>query len=131
MMTEARQRSARAFDQPFAKAFPLLKDAVVEYAMSSRDLVGTSTSHGRLTMSVIERTFQGRIQCHHPECHGGGFEIQRIVGEMVQERRETQEGVLICPGWIAERDRVPCVNNMSYTVVLFYKVRTTPKAPLD
>ncbi len=130
-MTEGQQRTAWAFDRPFAKVFPQLKDAVVQYEVSSRDLAETDTSHGRFTMSAIDGTFQGRIGCQHPECHGGGFEIERIVDDMVHERQESREGVLVCPGWIGDRDRVPCVNSLGYTIVLFFKVRTTPKAPLD
>ncbi len=130
-MTEPDQRGVRAFNQPFSKAFPELKDAVVEYEVSSRDLAGAETSHGRFTMWASAGTFQGQIRCIHPECYGGGFEVERIVDAMVKERQESREGVFACPGWIGDRDQVPCVNSIKYTVVLFYKLRTTPKAPLD
>jgi hypothetical protein len=130
-MTERKPPKAWAFDQPFAKVFPEVKDVVVEYEVSSRDLAGADTSHGQSTMSVLGGTFQGRIPCRHPECHGGGFEIERVVDGMVQEREESREGVLVCPGWIGDRDRAPCVNSLRYSVVLLYKLRTTPKAPVD
>jgi len=80
-------------------------------------------------MSVVGGTFQGRIPCHHPQCHGGGFEIERIVDHMVKARQETREGVLVCPGWIGDSDRVPCVNSVSYTVVLFFRPRPRPEKP--
>ncbi|MFQ5847149.1 MAG: hypothetical protein ACE5IQ_05670 [Candidatus Methylomirabilales bacterium] len=130
-MAQRKRPTVRAFDQPFAKAFPELKDAFVECELSGREPAGATTAQGRLTLSVGDGTFQGRIPCLHPECHGGGFEIERIVDDMVQERQESREGVLVCPGWIGDRDRVPCVNSIRYTVVLFYKIRTTPKAPLE
>jgi len=125
-MAESGERRAWAFDQPFADAFPEVRDAVVEYEISGRDLGGAGTSRGRSTMSVVGGTFQGRIPCHHPQCYGGGFAIERIVDQMVQARQETREGVLVCPGWIGDSDRVPCVNSVSYTVVLFFRPRTPP-----
>lgn len=130
-MAESEKRGVRAVPQAFAQAFPELKDAVVEYEVSSRNLAGTETPHSRLAMWASGGTFQGQIRCTHPECHGGGFEVERIVDDMVKEREESREGVLVCPGWIGDRDRVPCVNSMKYTVALFYKIRTTPQAPLD
>ena len=128
-MGESGERRAWAFDQPFADAFPEVRDAVVEYEISGRDLGGATTSYGRTTISVLAGTFQGRIPCHHPQCYGGGFAIERIVDQMVQARQETREGVLVCPGWIGDSDRVPCVNSVSYTVVLFFRPRTRPEKP--
>jgi len=89
-MAESGERRAWAFDQPFADAFPEVRDAVVEYEISGRDLGGATTSHGRTTISVLAGTFQGRIPCHHPQCHGGGFEIERIVDQMVKARQEKE-----------------------------------------
>jgi hypothetical protein len=130
-MTEKKPSHVWVFNRPFAKVFPEVKDVVVEYAVSTRDLTGAETSQGRSAMSVLDGTFQGRIPCSHPECHAEGFEIERTVNEMVQDREESREGILVCAGWIGDRDRVPCVNNLQYSVVLFYKLRTTPKAPLE
>ena len=86
-MAESGERRARAFDQPFADAFPEVRDAVVEYEISGRDLGGATTSYGRTTISVLAGNFQGRIPCPHPQCHAGGFEIERIVDQMVKARR--------------------------------------------
>lgn len=130
-MREEKPPKVWAFDRPFATVFPGVKDVVVEYEVSSRDFAGADTSHGRSTMSVLDGTFRGRIPCSHPECHAEGFEIERIVEEMVQDREESREGILVCAGWIGDRDRVPCVNSLAYSIVLFYKLRTTPKAPLE
>jgi len=99
---------------------------------STRSLAETSAEQpprGRTTISVLAGTFQGRIPCPHSQCHGGGFEIERIVDQMVKARQETREGVLVCPGWIGDSDRVPCVNSVSYTVVLFFRPRTRPEKP--
>ena len=128
-MAESGERWAWTFDQPFADAFPEVRDAVVKYEISGRDLGGATTSYGRTTISVLAGTFQGRIPCHHPQCYGGGFDIERIVDRMVKARQETRAGVLVCPGWIGDSDRVPCVNSISYTVVLFFQPRTRPEKP--
>ncbi|HET7854796.1 MAG TPA: hypothetical protein VFM04_10115 [Candidatus Methylomirabilis sp.] len=130
-MAESGERSARAFDQPFLDAFPELRDAVVEYEISGRDIGGATTSYGRTAIGVLAGTFQGRIPCPHPQCHGGGFEIERIVDQMVKARQEAREGVLVCPGWIGDSDRVPCVNSLSYTVVLFFRPRTPREKPKE
>ena len=86
-MAESGERRARAFDQPFADAFPEVRDAVVKHEISGRDLGGATTSYGRTTISVLAGNFQGRIPCPHPQCHAGGFEIERIVDQMVKARR--------------------------------------------
>lgn len=130
-MTKDKQIKVRLFNQPFAKAFPEVQDVVVEYEVSSRDIAGASTAHGQFTMGVLEGTFQGQIPCRHPQCHGGGFEIEHVLDTMVQEREESREGVLVCPGWLGDCDRVPCVNSITYNIEVFYKVKTTPGAPLE
>ena len=124
-------QTPRAFDQPFAEAFPELQEVIVECEGWSRDVAGAVTSRGRFTMSVISGTFRGRIPCPHPECHGGGFEIEQVVDQMVRERQEGREGVLVCAGWIGDRDRVPCVNSLTYSVVVFFRPRTPPEKPQD
>jgi hypothetical protein len=121
--------SARAFEQPFAEAFPDLREAIVECEGWSRDIGGATRSHGRFTMSALSGTFRGRITCPHPECHGGGFEIERLVDQMVRDRQESREGVLVCPGWIGDRDQVPCVNSLTYSVVVFFRPGTPPEKP--
>jgi len=49
------------------------------------------------------------------------------VDEMVQQREEAREGILVCPGWIGDRDQVPCVNTITYRVDLKYRARTPPQ----
>lgn len=128
-MAERQQKNVWAFDKPFAKAFPELADAVVEWEAWTRDFVDAGSSRGRFTMGVSTGYFQGWVRCHHPECQAGGFEIERIVGEMVQQREQAREGILVCPGWIGDRDQLPCVNSIIYRVELKYRARTPPKEP--
>lgn len=124
-MAERYPKNVRAFDKPFAEAFPELSDAVVAWEAWTRDHAGAGASHGRFTMGVRAGYFQGRIRCHHPEC-AGVFEIERILAAMVQEGEEAREGILVCTGWIGDRDRLPCVNSITYTIGLRYKARRPP-----
>lgn len=130
-MAEKQQKNVWAFGKPFAEAFPEVADAVVEWEAWTRDLVGASALHGRFTMGVSAGYFHGRIRCHHPECQGGGFDIERILDEMVQRREEAREGILVCAGWIADRDQVPCVNRVTYRIGLKYRVRKPPEKARD
>lgn len=124
-MAERQQKNVWAFDKPFAQAFPELADAVVEWEAWTRDHRETGSSRGRFTMGVSTGYFQGRIRCHHPEC-AGVFEVERILDAMVQQREETREGILVCAGWIGDRDRVPCVNSITYSIALRYRARKPP-----
>lgn len=130
-MAERQHKKVWAFDKPFAEAFPELADAVVDWEAWTRDLAEAGSSRGRFTMRVSAGYFQGHIRCHHPECEGGGFEIERILDEMVQRREEAREGILVCAGWIGDRDQVPCVNSVTYRIDLKYRTRTSPEQPHD
>ena len=126
-MAEGQQKNLRIFNKPFAEAFPELADAVLEWEAWTRDLVNAGSSLGRFTMGVSAGYFQGWIRCHHPECHEGGFEIQRILDEMVLERQEVREGILVCAGWIGDRNQVPCVNSITYRLGLKYRAGKPPQ----
>ncbi|MFQ5883432.1 MAG: hypothetical protein ACE5I9_13345 [Candidatus Methylomirabilales bacterium] len=116
-----------AFHQPFAQAFPELEDAVVEWEVWGRDLIGEVAPKGRSTMSVRAGYFQGLIPCSDPACQGGGYEIERTVDDMVQKGEEAREGFIICPGWTADVDRIPCVNSITFKISLKYKARKPPE----
>jgi hypothetical protein len=111
------------------QTFPQLEDAVVEWEEIVQGLTGEGTSAGRSVMRAKAGSFQGLIRCSNPACHGGGFEVERVLDEMVQKEEEAREGLLVCPGWIGDADRLPCVNSITYTIHVKYKVRTPPERP--
>jgi len=128
-MAERQDRNLWAFDQPFVQAFPELDDAVAEWEEVVQGFTEEGTRTGRSVMRVTTGYFQGVIRCPNPECTRGGFEIERVLDEMVQKGEEAREGLLVCPGWIGDADRVPCVNSITYTIRVKYKVRTPPERP--
>lgn len=128
-MAEREGKNLWAFGQSFSQIFPELEDAVVEWEEIVQGLTGEETPTGRSVMRVKSGYFQGLIPCRNPECQGGGFEIERVLDEMVQMGEEAREGLLVCPGWIGDADQLPCVNSITYTIQLKYKVRTPPERP--
>lgn len=111
------------------QAFPELEEAVVEWEEIVQGLTAEGTRTGRSVMRVKADSLQGLIRCSNPACINGGFEIERVLDEMVQEGETTREGLLVCPGWIGDADRLPCVHSITYKIHLKYKVWTLPERP--
>ncbi|MFQ5839521.1 MAG: hypothetical protein ACE5HK_02245 [Candidatus Methylomirabilales bacterium] len=127
-MTERTGSEMTAFGRPFAAVFPELDDAEVVWEEVASDLEGEAVPLGQMSMRVQEGYFQGRIPCAHSECHAGGYEVERVIDEMVRAGEDFREGILTCPGWLVSSEpdsvRIPCVHAISYRVVLVYKSRS-------
>jgi hypothetical protein len=81
----------------FKTAFPILSDAQIEW----RERRGPQDA---LTGDVRKIGFkrgnftQGILPCSNPECHEGGYEVDRLVAAMLREQELERQGVLLCSG---------------------------------
>jgi hypothetical protein len=92
-MGESMDRSRRVFGSlsSFENVFPTLDDAVVQY--TEYDLA-TEKGHGTHYM----RAWGGLMHCGNSRCRRGGYEVDRIVSEMLRENVTEKEFELRCPG---------------------------------
>ncbi|GAC1320207.1 MAG: hypothetical protein NVSMB22_04380 [Chloroflexota bacterium] len=81
----------------FKTAFPELSDAVIEWRerrgpedISSGDARKTGFRRGNFT--------HGLIGCSNPSCHEGGYEIDKLVADMLRANEMEREGFLLCSG---------------------------------
>jgi hypothetical protein len=92
-MGEPMDRSRRVFGtlSSFDKVFPQLEDALVpfiEYELASEKRHGTHSL----------RTWGGLMHCGNSRCRRGGYEVDRVVSEMIRENVTEKEFELRCPG---------------------------------
>jgi len=116
-MTDTSRQPITVFGIPFEEAFPDLEDAEVEW--QKLDVEGLPVTGEVKRMHYKAGVFQGVIPCDNPSCHGGGFEIERVMDRMFQSRETERAGILVCPGW--EGGEKPCVGSISYRIKLVYK----------
>jgi hypothetical protein len=105
----------------FKAAFPSLADALIEWRERrgpeegpAGDLRKTGARRGNFT--------QGVLPCSNPACHEGGYQVDRLIAEMVQLGETQREGVMLCSGReVAEEARrgpVRCPYRIEYRVTL-------------
>jgi hypothetical protein len=105
----------------FKNAFPDLQDAVVQW----RERRGPEDEKsGELRKTGFRRGnfSQGVLPCSNPNCHAGGYEVDRLVAFMLTLGEETREGTMLCSGHElgeeARRGPVRCPHRIEYTVQL-------------
>lgn len=81
----------------FKSAFPGLEDATVEWRerrgpedTRSGDLRKTAYRRGNFT--------QGVLPCSNPVCHEGGYQIDRLIAQMLRDGETQREGMMLCSG---------------------------------
>lgn len=105
----------------FKSAFPELQDAVIDWrerrgpeAERAGELRKTGFRRGNFT--------QGLIPCSNPGCREGGYQIDRLVAEMLRLGETEREGMLLCSGREAgeevRRGPVRCPHRIEYRAVL-------------
>src|SRR5437588_8988170 len=81
----------------FKAAFPSLTDAQIEWRErhgpedgSNGDLRKTGFRRGNFT--------QGMLPCSNSDCHEGGYQIDRLVAEMLALGESERPGKILCSG---------------------------------
>jgi hypothetical protein len=81
----------------FKCAFPDLLDAQIEW----RELRGPEDERqGEVRRTGFRRGnfTQGVIPCSNPSCHEGGYQIDRLVADMLRLDETEREGMMLCSG---------------------------------
>ena len=91
-MGEPMDRSNRVFGTPasFDEAFPQVEDALVEY--TEYELVSEKRS------GTYNIRYGGVMPCGNSRCRRGGYEVDRVMSDMIRGRVTEKEFQLRCPG---------------------------------
>ncbi|HZS94939.1 MAG TPA: hypothetical protein VFA78_09090 [Chloroflexota bacterium] len=114
----------------FKSAFPDLSDALVEW----RELRGPEDERPADTRKTGYRRgnfTQGMLPCSNPTCHEGGYQIDRLIADMLAQEEMEREGLLLCAGREmgdeTRRGPVRCPHRIAYKLVL--SKREEPEKP--
>jgi hypothetical protein len=105
----------------FKSAFPELSDAIVEWKerRAPEDTRGLDT---RKTGFRRGNFTQGVLPCSNPACHEGGYQIDRLIAEMLREGETERRGMMLCSGReVGEEVRrgpIRCPYRIDYSVTL-------------
>src|SRR5919205_2913390 len=116
----------------FKAAFPMLSDAVIEW----RERRGPEDTKGLETRKTGYRRgnfTQGVLPCSNPACHEGGYQVDRLIAEMLREGEMERKGMMLCSGReVAEEARrgpVRCPYRIDYSVTLSTREEERPPQP--
>lgn len=109
----------------FKAAFPSLTDALVEW----RERHGPEDSSGGDFRKLGFRRgnfTQGILPCSNPDCHEGGYQIDRLIAEMLTLGESERKGIMLCSGReIGDETRrgpVRCPHRIEYRATLTVKI---------
>ncbi len=104
--------------QPFEEAFPELKDVRVEAIQ-----LGHSEGGCDGKPRYYGKDARGYIDCHHPECYGGGVWFGKIVREMIAREETDRDEDRMCDGFegTPKRPGRSCIHRFQLKIHLDYK----------
>lgn len=113
----------------FKTAFPDLQDATIEwrekqgpYDERNTDLRKTGYRRGNFT--------HGLLQCSNPDCHEGGYQVDRLIADMLAVGETEREGILLCTGREvgeeARRGPVRCPHRIAYRATIVPRAAEQP-----
>src|SRR6266536_5923752 len=105
----------------FKAAFPSLTDALIEWR-ERRSVEDERPADWRKTGFRRGNFTQGVIPCSNPTCHEGGYEVDRLIAEMLLTGERQREGIMFCSGRElsdeTRRGPVRCRQRIEYRVTL-------------
>lgn len=114
----------------FKYAFPDLRDAAIEW----RERRGPEDERpGELRKTGFQRGnfTRGLLPCSNPDCHGGGYQADRLVASMLALGETERQGMLLCSGRETgeevRRGPVRCPHRIEYRVVLSPRTGDEPE----
>jgi|SRR5579875_3888145 len=114
----------------FKAAFPDLSDALVEW----RELRGPDDDRpGDVRKTGYRRGnfTQGMLLCSNPACHEGGYQIDRVIADMIEQGELEREGTLLCAGREmgdeTRRGPIRCPYRVQYKIII--STREEPEKP--
>lgn len=116
----------------FRNAFPDLADALIAW----REKRGPEDEKvGELRKTGFRRGnfTQGLLPCSNPACHEGGYQVDRLIAEMLSLGETERQGMLLCSGReTAEEVRrgpVRCPYRIEYTATLTARSEDLERSP--
>ncbi|HZT97342.1 MAG TPA: hypothetical protein VFB34_10975 [Chloroflexota bacterium] len=105
----------------FKAAFPELYDALIEWE-ELRGPEDKPRNRNRRKMGFRRGNFnRGLILCSNDKCWEGGYQVDRLIEEMLQEDQNERKGILYCCGRELEeeaRRATRCRHRIHYRVTL-------------
>jgi hypothetical protein len=109
----------------FKAAFPDLIDATIEWR-EHRGPEDTRGVESRKTGFRRGNFTQGILPCSNPACHEGGYQVDRLIAQMLRDEETERTGVMLCSGReVGEEVRrgpIRCPYRIQYTA------RLTPRS---
>jgi hypothetical protein len=116
----------------FKCAFPQLQDALIEWREKqgpederAADVRRTGHRRGNFT--------QGVLPCSNPDCHEGGYQVDRLIAQMLELGEVEREGMMLCSGREigdeVRRGPVRCPHRIHYRAVLSLRGQDEPQEP--
>lgn len=116
----------------FKSAFPDVSDVVVEW----REKFGPEDERpGELRKTGYRRGnfTQGVVPCSNPSCHEGGYQLDRLVADMLVVGDLAREGMMLCSGRETgeevRRGPVRCPHRIFFKASLSLKGEEAPPEP--
>ncbi|MGI8824675.1 MAG: hypothetical protein ACR2JC_03325 [Chloroflexota bacterium] len=81
----------------FKAAFPQLSDALIEWRERSGPDDGSATELRKTGFRRGNFT-QGVVPCSNAVCHEGGYELDKLIADMLRTGETEREGQLLCVG---------------------------------
>ena len=108
----------------FKTAFPDVADAVIEWR-ERRGPEDESPGEMRKTGYRRGNFTQGMLPCSNPACHEGGYQVDRLIAQMLHVGETEREGIMLCSGRETgeevRRGPVRCPHRIDYRVTLSLK----------
>jgi hypothetical protein len=105
----------------FKTAFPDLNDATIEW-QEHRGPEDTRGLETRRTGFRRGNFTQGILPCSNPACHEGGYQVDRLIAQMVRDGDAERQGMMLCSGpEVGEEVRrgpIRCPYRIEYSVKL-------------
>lgn len=118
----------------FRTAFPDLQDALVEWR-ERRGPEDPKSGDPRKIGFRRGNFTRGVVPCSNPDCHEGGYELDRLIAFMLSNSETEREGMLLCSGRETgeevKRGPVRCPHRIEYKATLVARTEednTRPKA---
>lgn len=116
----------------FKAAFPQLQDALIEW----REKQGPDDERqGELRKTGFRRGnfTQGIAPCSNPVCHEGGYQLDRLIAEMLALGETERSGMMLCSGRETgeevRRGPVRCPHRILFRATLTPRTGEEPSEP--
>jgi hypothetical protein len=114
----------------FKAAFPELQDALIEWR-EKRGPADEKQGEVRKTGYRRGNFSQGLVPCSNPDCHEGGYQLDRLIADMLTVGETQREGTMLCSGRETgeevRRGPVRCPHRIQYRATIAIRTADEPE----